>query len=541
MNRASRVLSVIVLLAVASVVSGCYSCESYHKWKGTGRVPADIEDKVYWSPECKAWAAAQHNPPPVRPKPAPPKPKPEPASECGPYTVSRTYPSQGVIRLEKTMPKQVQVNAAFDYSIRATNLTDMLVDNVVVTERLASNFKFASATPAAKKGDSVLTWALGSLEPNASKEITVSGSATDTGCLTHCATVTYVVPACANVQVLQAKLRLVKTAPEEVLLCDTIPVKFVVTNAGTGWARNVTITDKLPEGLLTTAGTNQLAFDAGTLAAGQSKQFTANLKASKAGKYENVATASSAAGLKAEARTTTVVREPVLAITKTGPKRLYLGRSVTYEITVTNRGDGIAKNTVLEDTVPAGVTTVRASNGAKVSGSKLIWELGNLAPKASKKVSITYTPTKAGTVSDAATAVAYCAPKVTAKAQTAVAGIPAVLLEVIDLEDPIPVGENVTYEITATNQGSAPGTNIRITCILEDVVSYVSSSGATRGSLAGDKVTFAPLDSLAPKTKATWRVVVKVAKPGDARFHVRMDLDEFDRPVEETEATHLYE
>ncbi|MCJ7692733.1 MAG: hypothetical protein MUO22_04900 [Sedimentisphaerales bacterium] len=63
----------------------------------------------------------------------------------------------------------------------------------------------------------------------------------------------------------------------------------------------------------------------------------------------------------------------------------------------------------------------------------------------------------------------------------------------------------------------------------------------TAGSLQDDKVNFAPLQRLTPKAKTTWRVVVRAVKSGDVRFRTTMNTDQIERPVEETEATHLYE
>jgi uncharacterized repeat protein (TIGR01451 family) len=411
----------------------------------------------------------------------------------------------------------------------------------VVTENIPANFSLKSASPSAAKDDGKLVWKLGSFAPKQSKQISVSGMATNTDCVKTCASATYVVPACANVKVVQPKLKLTKTAPAEVLLCDAIPVKFVVTNTGSGSAGNVRIKDTLPAGLKTVDGKSMIMINAGTLAAGQSKEFSTTLKADKTGKYENKAVASSSTGLKAEASTTTVVHQPVLVISKNGPKQQYLGRPVSYEIKVTNKGDAAATDTVLLDTIPAGVTSVKASAGAKVSGSSVTWNIGTLAAGATKTVSVSYTPTAAGTVSNTVKATAVCAEGVSASAKTTISGIAAVLLEVIDVDDPIEVGNTETYVITATNQGSMPDTNIKIVCTLEDNMQYVSSSGATRGSSVGDTVTFSPLRSLAPKAKATWRVVVKALKPGDVRFTVVMNTDQLTRPVQETEATHLYE
>jgi len=122
-----------------------------------------------------------------------------------------------------------------------------------------------------------------------------------------------------------------------------------------------------------------------------------------------------------------------------------------------------------------------------------------------------------------------------------VKGIPAILLECVDLADPIEVGAQETYVITVTNQGSADGTNIVVACTLPPEEQFVSASGPTKETVRGRQVTFAPLKSLAPKAKATYRVVVKGAKPGDVRFKVSLTSDQMTSPAGETESTHIYE
>lgn len=119
--------------------------------------------------------------------------------------------------------------------------------------------------------------------------------------------------------------------------------------------------------------------------------------------------------------------------------------------------------------------------------------------------------------------------------------IPAVLLEMIDINDPVEVGSNEIYVITVTNQGSAPDTNIRMKGFLEGEMEFVSASGATRGTHADKTVTFEPLPRLAPGAKAEWRVIVKALAPGDVRFRVEMNTDELDREVIKTEATRFFE
>ena len=523
-------------------LSGCYSCQSWNDMWGNGPVEPGCEEKFFFDKDCQLIAKAEPAPKPVAPKPRPVKPKPVPVSKCGASTVSMGYPCDActIIQLNKTMPTEVLINEPFNYTIKATNVTDTTVVDVMVTENIPANLSIKNANPAATKQGGKLVWKLGTFAPKQSKTITVSGMATNTDCVKTCAAVIYVIPACASVQVVQPKLQLTKTAPAEVLLCDPIPVKFTVTNSGTGSVQNVKVVDSLPEGLKTTDGKSKLVFDAGTLAAGQSKRFSATLRASKTGKYVNEALAGSPSGLKAEAKTTTIVRQPVLTISKTGPSKRYLGRSVAYEITVTNKGDAPARDLVIQDQLPSGVKFVSASNGGKASAGKVQWNLSSLPAGKSAKLTVTVMPVKAGTITNSVVATATCAEGVRASVKTSIAGIPAILLEVIDVIDPIEIGGQTTYVITATNQGSAPGTNISIVCNLEANEQYVSSTGATKGTLAGSTLTFTPLRSLAPKAKATWRVIVKAVKEGDVRFKVTMNTDQLTRPVEETEATHLY-
>jgi len=489
---------------------------------------------------------------PAQPVPAPTIQPPRPAttelidvSAPGSSVISRAYPwpECGIVQLDKIMPNEVGLNRNFSYTIKISNLTETTLTDIIVTELLPDNFKYMSSNPAAKTEDNKLIWNIGTLGPKAHQQFTVSGMATYTEPLKHCTTViTPVIPACADVAVIQPELKLTKTAPAEVLLCDLIPVRYVVTNAGTGSVQNVKIIENLPAGLRTTDGKSEVIFDAGTLGANQSRQFTIELRATQTGTFTSSAIATSTTGLRVESSaTSTSVGQPVITISKTGPENLYIGRPAAYEITISNKSDVPAKNTILEDTIPDGVSEVKATAGAKLSGSKLIWEFGTLEPNSSKNVRVNYVPTRAGTLINIATASAYCAEAVTSTMRTTVTGISALALEVVDVEDPVRVGARATYVIRVENQGSAAATNIRIACLLENNVQYLSSAGATASSQEGQTVRFYPLGSLAPKAQAAWRVVVEAVRPGDVRFKAVMNADQLSRPVEETESTHIYE
>jgi len=544
MKKCIFITSVALIMSIMLQVSGCYSCQSWNRLMKTGPVAPEVAHKWLWDKDCKPLAKEAPAPAPAAaPVAAAPAPKAAPASKCGAYEAMQAYPAAqcGVVKIDKYMPAEVQLNGEFEYKIKAVNLTSCDVANVVVTEHLSSNFKFQSSAPATTPAGAMAKWDLGTLAPNETKEIVVKGAATTIDCVKNCTTVDYVVPTCAFTQVVEPKLMLTKSAPEKVVICNPIPMTFTVTNNGTGDAKDVKISDTLPEGLLTADGKKQIDINVGTLKPAQSQTYTVNTIAQKTGKFDNKATAVAGAGLKAEsAVTSTLVTKPVLEITKTGPKTQYLGRTVEYVIKITNTGDEVAANAMVEDLIPAGVTNIVTSQGGTVANGKAVWQLGALEPKASKTVTISYLPSAGGAFANKATATAVCAENVVASASTDVKGIPALLLEVIDITDPIEVGSNETYNIVVTNQGTAVATNVEIKCMLEDSMEYVSSSGATTGALAAEVIKFNALPTLAPKAKATWNVVIKAVKEGDVRFRVTMNSDQLDRDVEETESTNFY-
>jgi uncharacterized repeat protein (TIGR01451 family) len=454
------------------------------------------------------------------------------------------YPREeaGVIEIDKLMPKEVRVGTAFAYTIKVTNLTDTVLTDIVIAEVVSKEVQLTNSEPTAATEGNKLTWQIDSLGPRASKTFKVSGIANAAKPLEHKTSITHTMSGSASLNVVQPALKLAREAPSEAILCEPIPVDFTVTNTGTGTALNVQITDSLPAGLLTAEGRDKIVLEAGNLMAGESRRFSVKVRATKTGVFVCKASASSPAGLKGDSdATTTTVRQPVLLITRSGPQRQYLGRPISYDIIIQNKGDGAARDTVLEEQVPSAVTNIEATNSPQFISSKLVWEIGTLQPTETKKVRVSYTPLQEGDVVATATATAYCAETVTSSAKMSISGIASCRMEAVDLEDPIEVGAQTTYLVTVTNQGTAADSNVRVTCILDDRVQYVTSAGTTPGTLMGKTLTFSAVRSLEPKGKAQWRIVVKGLQGGDVRFKVTMGSDKLAVPVEYTEVTHIYQ
>ena len=448
-----------------------------------------------------------------------------------------------VIVVDRVAPAEVQAGDLFEYQINIGNVSGVVLEDVVVSESVSSGFEFDSAAPMpASTSGGQLSWNLGNIDAGASMRIVVKGSAMQEAEVENCGAVrvSYAVGKCSKMRVVRPALKLVKTGPAEVLLCDPIPVEMVITNTGTGAAENVLIKDSFPAGLTTEDGNEAIQAKVGTLGPGESRRVSVMLRADKAGKYDNKAVATADRGLRAEAMHSVVVREPELVLSKTGPAMRYLGRNATYAITVSNRGDGAARDTRLMDIVPSGMSFLSASDGGSLVGGRIVWDVGTLEQGASRNVSVKMRADRIGTMKNMVTAQAYCA-EASAEVVTEVKGIPAILLEVIDLEDPIEVGANLTYVIEVTNQGSAIGTNISLVCTLPSEQGYVSSTGPTKAQVNGQTVRFGALPAVEPKAKVQYKLIVKGLKAGDVRFKVELTSDQMTTSAMETEATRIYE
>jgi uncharacterized repeat protein (TIGR01451 family) len=450
--------------------------------------------------------------------------------------------SSSVLVVDKSAPEYVRVGVPYDYTITVTNLACFGVEDVVLTEKLNEKLKLSATDPKVSSQDgNVLKWDLGKFAPNESKSVKLTVIPQSAGDLTSCSNVTYKQVLCIAPQAISPELKVGIEAPQQAGLCDTIPVKITVSNTGTGGLSNVVVAQDLPAGLVTADGKSSVSFKAGNLNNGESKSFNLNLKAQKTGSFSNAAKASADGGITSGSNTvSTAVKQAVLKVNQSGPSEIYVGRNAEFKIAVTNVGDASSENTVLKSEIPGGSSFVRASEGGSKSGNNVVWNLGTLKPQQSANVTVVYKGSDQTSLKTVASANAACSDPAQAAANADVKGIAAILLEVVDVNDPIEVGEEENYEIMVTNQGSAPDTGIRVVAKLGEKFDFISAGGATKGTFSEGEVEFAPLPTLGAKQQAKWNVIAKPKAAGENIFTVSLKSDQLKTGVGETEATTSY-
>lgn len=232
--------------------------------------------------------------------------------------------------------------------------------------------------------------------------------------------------------------------------------------------------------------------------------------------------------------------KPQLVLACSAPKQLLPGRPIKVCLTVINAGNSPEPKVTLTLPVPAGATANNLTDNGTVVNGVATWEVANLASMKGKEVCVSMNVEAPGELAFHPAARGVLAPAAQSDCATKVIGVPGILLEVIDLTDPIEVDKEVTYVIKVTNQGSALGTNIRIVCTLPESETFVSGKGETAVSASGASLTMGVLSELAPKAVASWEVVVKANQADDARFKAELTSDQFTQPIVESESTQLY-
>ncbi len=455
--------------------------------------------------------------------------------------------SDNLVEIETNLPEQVFAGSEFEYEMTLTNISDFMLYDVVMRHYESSKRPETDGPRRMGEGPdrearvAYDDYEVGRLRPGQTKTVRVRSVVEDAGTFEACTAVLYTPAVCFAASVINPELSLVKRGPETAMVGEEISYDLIVSNQGVGSARDVVVLDELPRGLRGENGRQRHTFEAGTLAPGESETFTVTATATRTGEFTNPATARSARGLRAEAQQTTVVRQPSLAIEKTGPETDYSNIGIDFEITVTNTGDAVARNVVVEDEIPSSARFLEASGGGTFENGVVSWRLGNLDPGESRMLVTTIEGGEPGRLRNCVVARSDFVEPVTDCATVRLEGVTGLLIELADENDPIRIGEQERYTVTVLNQGNKAATNVRLAMILDERVEFVSMTGPTSLVRTDEGVRARPLDRLAPGDSATWEVTVQGRGAGDSRFRVRMTAEELNRPVFVGESTRIFE
>ena len=208
-----------------------------------------------------------------------------------------------------------------------------------------------------------------------------------------------------------------------------------------------------------------------------------------------------AGDLQQSATATILVAAPNLKVAAEGPSLRYIGRDATYRVRVTNDGGAAANNVRVACAVADGFRFVRADKGGRfeADASQVLWYVGRIEAGQSIDLAAELNPTRLGRFQQTMTVVGEQGLKGEAVVSTEVDGTASLLVEIVDLDDPVEVGVETAYEIRVKNEGTKAAKNVDVACKIPPGVKLVSAKGPTTFRDEGPALAFDPVSELAPR------------------------------------------
>jgi uncharacterized repeat protein (TIGR01451 family) len=452
--------------------------------------------------------------------------------------MSSTEPA---IKLEWTGPSAVKVGVPVEFVLTVRNIATIPVQKVIVQVRAPVGATILGAEPKAEGSENVLVWELGNMFAKQERKLSLKLVSTQRGDLPCQAWVTFTGSSVIKMHVREPKLAVKVVAPERVVVGDPTNVIVNISNPGDYATERVKVTANLGEGLECGRG-NNLSFDLGTLAPGETRSLTMPCVTKTAGPQKCDAFVEADGGLKANDSFILNVIQPRIELALVGPKLRYLDHKAIYTLRVTNPGDAPTANVFVAHAIPTGFKFVQADNGGQLDDAtrSVKWFIGDLGAGQVKEMKCELMASVSGEFTHKAIAYASRGMKAEQELNTAVEGLAAILMEVVDTEDPVEVGGDTAYEIKITNTGTKAESAVNLICTIPPQMKLKSIQAPVKYEMVGNDIVFQTLPRLSPRADVVFKINVTAVMKGDARFKASLTTGSLIEPVIKVEPTKVY-
>lgn len=469
---------------------------------------------------------------------APSTPTGTPTSEAGSLALVSMLPA---MRVETTGPNAIAIGKEARYRVRLINQGTEAAANAVVSVTLPDSVEILNSTarlgsvgrPEVRANQQQLVWQIDKVPGKSQHELEIrlrpktnqSVSMLVDWSLRPSTLST-------SIEVQQPKLTMQLAGPTEMQFGETSVFKVEISNPGNGAAEDVVVN-------LSATGATSQPNRIGTLAAGATRQLELELKAGQAGVMEIRADARGSGDLAAQSRHSVRVRQARLAVNVAAPQLAYAGSQANYRIKIANQGDALAKDVVLTVELPRGAKNGFGIDDQAMSDTVAKWRIGNLTPGAQREYAVRCVLTAPGrnpvTVRMQGTSGLTAADAAT----TQVEAIADLKLVVNDPKGPVPVGQEVVYEVQVINRGSKEAKNVVIVAQFSDGIEPISASGQPSELVPG-QVIFDSIRLLPAGGQITLKVSARASADGNLRFRAELTCPDPETKLVSEETTRFY-
>jgi uncharacterized repeat protein (TIGR01451 family) len=438
-------------------------------------------------------------------------------------------------------PDPVLTGGTLTYSLVVQNNGPSAASGITLTDNLPTFLVYQSASPSqgtCAEASGTVTCSLGTVANGNSATVQIQVTPQTTGQFTNTASVqstatdlvsgnnqasetTTVLPSLQT-----ADLSLTKTDSSDPIPAGaTLTYDLAVHNNGPSDGTGVTMTDNLPSGVSYQSATSSqgscsesggsVTCNLGEIPAGNSVTISIRVTPLAAGTITNTASVHGgqtdpAGGNNSASEETTVTAGPDLALTKSdSPDPAFAGGTLTYTLTAHNNGPPDATGVTVTDNLPSGVTYQSATPSQGTCGETsgtVTCDLGGVANAGGATVTIVVTPQSAGTITNTASVQAAGDPVTSnnsATEQTTIDPVADMSLTKSDSPDPVQVDTQLTYTLTAHNNGPSDAASVNVTDNLPTSVAFVSATPSQGSCGEASGTVSCSLGSIASGNSAT--------------------------------------
>ncbi|REK21889.1 MAG: DUF11 domain-containing protein [Planctomycetota bacterium] len=483
--------------------------------------------------------------------------------------------------LRVTGPSRSEVGATAKFRIEVANPGGLPVDGATVTAQLPRDMTFQRSNRQANQAGGGLQWQLGTLAPGSSTTIEVDFRCERAGMSEFCAELTSssgpAARECAAVDVAAtAALDVVISGPATASIGDEITYNIRLTNRGATDITGLEVLDTFDDGLEhvgSPVGSRQLTSGRmETLRAGTTNdQLNLTFRVAKAGNLcQTIAVRIDGSTVKEERKCVMVSEGPAtvapgLDVNSAGPRTRKIGEMARFETRLRNTGDVTLENVRIEIDFEPTLLPRKASGGFSREAGRLVWRIGRFTVGQTEEILIDAecldldenACMNVNVVAD---------PNVVVTSQACVSiEVPApgnglggpldggpnggfdpgpgggLVAEILEFDDEVPVGGEITYEVRIRNNSGAADNNV----VLEIVVPAglaplrVEQAPSVNHTIDGQRIRFAPVQVIRGRSEEdqdvlAYRIVLRANKPGSYRVEalVRSDRETTPRVVQ---------
>ncbi len=486
-------------------------------------------------------------------------------------TTTKTWSSPD-IALQMVGPARGSVGSTLTYRIDVSNPGGVAATGVSVTSDIPAGLSFLDSTPVATTSGSRLQWSLGDLDAGQMRSIEVNLRADGAGTISNCATATtaegLTAQNCATTTVTVPSLEVSVNGPSTARVGDQVVFDVTIANRSDVLATDLLLVNRFDAGLKHEISASPIERDLENLEPGQARRVQIAFTATQPGQQCSVAEVVANGGVASTARAcvtvesttappATIPNEPPqqqppatpgqaqVQVRKTGPASRVVGNMALFSIEVTNSGNVPLTNVKVVDNYDTSLDPQQASDGYEIVGQDLVWTEPSLAPGETARFEINCRCTQAierscNRVTVTADGGVRADDEFCLQIESPPAGLTMTLS---DLNDPVEVGKQLTYEIRVRNQGQAADGNISVTVQLPQEFSPVAigTSGPTQQTIEGQTIRFAPVAELGPGETLTYRVRVQANRAGMVRVTASLSSQSLAAPITAEESTSIFD